>query len=204
MDKINHIKKRISDLCSTYKIIATMSTLAIRLKQYSVVFAQHKELKKVFSDIVETVNINYSKEIKNKVINLDIESLPDELSSLVLVKTYNEILALQYSSLFGKNLKNNIKLHQMSLELNPTEGIIHYNMAVLLQKSKKYDEVIDFCKKMIPMTNSQSLKNILADTYEKIGEIGEAIKLHREYFQKNEGDVVTKNKLNELYRKALK
>ena len=204
MDKVKRIEKRISDLCSIFKVIATMITLAIRSKQYSVVFTQHKELKKVFSDIVKTVSLNYSKDITNKVINMDLDSLPSELSSLKLIQTYNEILALQYSYLFGKNLKYNIKLHKMCLELNPTEGIIHYNMAVLLQKCKKYDEVIDFCKKMIPITNSQSLKNVLADTYEKIGEIGEAIKLQREYFKKNENDITTINKLKKLYRKALK
>ena len=66
----------------------------------------------------------------------------------------------------------------MSLDFNPNEGIIHFNIANLLYGKKKYNEVIDYCRTVLPLTDSQSLKFLMADAYEKIGEYGESIKLY--------------------------
>lgn len=204
MSKPNEIKNAIGNLCNTYKVVATLSSLAIRAKEYSVVFAQHKELKKIFANIVDIISEVYPKVVVRKVRTLETDDLPEELSSLKIIKTYNEILALQYSYLFSGNLKRDLILNKMSLDFNPKEGVIHYNIANLLYRKKKYNETIDYCKTVLPITDSQSLKFIMADAYEKIGEYGESIKLYREYFKNNEGDMGIKHKLNELYRKALK
>lgn len=204
MGKQDEIKDVIGNLCNTYKVVATLSSLAVRAKEYSVVFAQHKELKKIFADIVDIISEVYPKVVARKVKKLETDDLPEELSSLKIVKTYNEILALQYSYLFSGNLKRDIILNKMSLDFNPNEGIIHFNIANLLYGKKKYNEVIDYCRTVLPLTDSQSIKFLMADAYEKIGEYGESIKLYREYFKNNEGDMGIKHKLNELYRKALK
>ena len=131
-------------------------------------FAQHKELKKIFANIVDIISEAYPKVVARKVRTLETDDLPEELSSLKIIKTYNEILALQYSYLFSGNLKRDLILNKMSLDFNPKEGVIHYNIANLLYRKKKYNETLDYCKTVLPITDSQSLSRTFLCSFSRI------------------------------------
>lgn len=202
MDK-NALKDKLTDLTNVYKIVGTLSVLAVAQKDIETVKEQYKILKEIFSEIIELVEKNCSKNEVEMVKDLDIDNLPEHLKPLTTVDIYNKILALKYTNIEIEDYKDKIEINKMSVELNHIEEMAYLNIAKTLHKQKKYVETIRLCEYIKTLATTAPVYEILGDVYRDLKYYDESIASYKRYLELNENDIEAKARLDEIYEEAL-
>lgn len=196
-------KNRITDLCNSYKALASLSMLALAEKNIKQVIKLHNGLNDLFNDIVKFITLLNDKEILKSVKELEIDNLPDYLSSLKTVFSYNKILSLNYTETEIDDIQDKILLNKMSVEFNHAEEIPYLNIARVLYEQGKYAEAVELCEFIKTISDTAPVWNLLGDIYRAVKRYGQCINAYRIYLELNEDDEEVANKLAEVYEEAL-
>ena len=202
MDK-NVLKNKLTDLTNAYKVVGTLSVLAVAQKDIETIKEQYKILKEIFSEIVEVVEKNCSKKEVEMVKNLDIDNLPEYLKPISTVDIYNKILALKYTNIEIEDYEDKIEINKMSVELNHIEEMAYLNIARTLYEQKKYVEAIRLCEYIKTLATTAPVYEILGDVYRDLKYYDESIASYKRYLELNENDTDAKARLDEIYEEAL-
>ena len=197
------IKNIIQDYSNMYKAISTMAVLCIAKKDFMTIKHNHEILAGLYSRILKFVKTACSEKVVEQIENSDFTNLPEELSPLSIVDTYNKILALKYTEVETDSLEERIELNKMSIELNCNEEIPYINLANVLYENGKYPETMEMCSVLKEISDTAPMWEILGKTYRKLGMYGEAIESYRKYLRLNESDNEALECLNEIYEEAL-
>lgn len=202
MDK-DVLKNKLTDLTNTYKIVGTLSALAVAQGDIPSIKEQYKVLKEIFSEIMTLIEKNCSKKEIELAKNLDVENLPEYLAPLSTIDIYNKILALKYTNVETENYEDKIEINKMSIDFNHTEEMAYLNIAKVLYEQKKYIEGLRLCEYIKTLATTAPVYEILGDIYRDMKYYGDSVASYKRYLELNENDTDAKARLNEIYEEAI-
>ena len=202
MDK-KVLQNKLTDLANTYKIVGTLSTLAVAQKDIKSVKNQYKILKEIFAEMIDLTEKNCPKNEVELAKNLDVDNLPEYLKPLATVDIYNKILALKYSNLETESYEDKIEINKMSIDFNHTEEMAYLNIAKVLYEQKKYVEGLRLCEYIKTLATTAPVYEILGDIYRDLKYYGDSVASYKRYLELNENDTEAKDRLNEIYEEAI-
>ena len=85
------IAKELSDLCNSFKSMALLAMLLIERRDFDTVYTYHKQLIKLYEDILSFIRSTCPEEIFNKIENEDFNELPDYLDYIKIANTYKKM-----------------------------------------------------------------------------------------------------------------
>ena len=199
----NSITEKLNKYINAYKLTANLSMPAICNNDYNTVLNLNKMLKEIWAEILNIVKNNCEKDYYEKVKNFELNKLPDEFQGIKSVDIYNKILALKYTNIKLNDPKKQIRINELSLELNPDEDIPQINIAKIYYHEKKYEKAIKICTNIINISETAPAWEILGDIYQKQKDYGKAVESYKKYLELNENDTKGEEKLYKTYRESV-
>ncbi|MCM1266146.1 MAG: hypothetical protein NC200_08105 [Candidatus Gastranaerophilales bacterium] len=196
-------KNKITDLCNSYKVVATLSMLALSEKNVKCVIKLHNDLNAIFGKIIEFIALLNDEELLSKVKNLEVSELPEYLSSIKTIFSYNMMLSLKYAQTEVESVEEKILLNKLSIDFNYKEEIPYLNIAKLLFEEKHYAEALELCEFIKTITETAPVWNISGDVYRALKRYGKCIEAYKTYLDLNEDDDEVAEKLLQVYEEAL-
>ena len=201
--KVEFYKNRLTELCNSFKAIASLSILALEQKNFKKVMLLYKKLNNVFEDIKKLVELYGDTNLTKQVKELDMANIPEEFDILKTIDSYYKVLSLKYAQTEFESDEEKILLNKISIELNYKEEIPYLNIARIMYSNGKYAEAIELCEYIKTITDSAPVWNILGDIYRATKDYGMAIEAYKKYLELNEDDYEIEKVLEEVYEEAL-
>lgn len=202
-NKEEFLKTKLTDFCNQYKAIASLSILAIAKNDVSLVKKLHNDLKKIFEDTMNFLDLFCSKSMLLKYRNLDFSTIPSNFESLKIIDSYQKILSLKYTKVETDNIEDKILLNKMSVEFNPMEEIPYLNIARILYENKNYFESLELCEYIKTITDTAPVWSLIGDIYRELKMYGKSIEAYKYYLKLNEDDDEASETLQKIYEEAL-
>lgn len=204
MVKEKFLKYRLTDLCNSYKAIATLTTFAIASKDFPQVKKQFFLLKEIFNRVLSLIKPIVKTEIYKNAKNLNVSELPDYLEPLKTIDAYCKILSLKYANYETSDFKEKLMLNKMSIDCNCMEDIPFIKIGRALFENGNYPEAMQICYHLKEISDTAPTYSLMGDIYRKQGNYGEAINAYLKYLELNENDEEGMETLQQLYEEALK
>ncbi len=176
----NLTEARIQELCDSYKIIVSLSMLAIAEDDIDGIFTLNESLKRIW----ELVKNSGHKDLE-------------------LLETYQKILALEYSKLETESINDKLKLIKLAIDFDYSQSLHCLELAKFLHKEKKYPEAIILAQYLATICNEVPPLQILGKCYRELKMYDMSIKAYNSYLLINKNDKKAKEELNEIYEEML-
>jgi len=196
-------KTKLTDLCNTYKSIASLSILSCARNDIEQIKKLHNDLNEVFSSVVQFLKKTGSAKIAEQITYDEYGHLPEDFNSLKIIDSYKKILSLKYTNVETDNIEDKIYMNKLSVELNPPEEIAYLNIARALYENGNYAESLELCKFIKTISDTAPVWCLLGDIYRSLKMYGESIDSYRTYLELNENDEEAEQTLSEIYEEAL-
>lgn len=172
---------RINELCDSYKIIVSLSILAIAENDIDGVFTLNQSLKRIW-----------------KSLKHDIDS-----KNAQLLETYNKLLGLEYSKLKTENPDEQLKILKLCINFDYSESLHSIALAKFLYQEKKYAEAILLAEYLTTVCESAPPFLVLGKCYKDLKMYDMSIKAYKSYLILNENDKEAEKELNEIFEEML-
>ena len=186
--KVEFYKNRLTDLCNSFKAIASLSILALEQKDFKKVILFYEKLNNIYSDIIKFVELYADENLTRQVKELDLNEIIEDFEVLKTIDSYYKMLSLKYAQTEFESDEEKILLNKISIELNYKEEIPYLNLAKIMYNNAKYAESIELCEYIKTITDSAPVWHILGDIYRATKDYGMAIEAYKKYLELNEDD----------------
>ena len=123
---------------------------------------------------------------------------------LNIVDIYNKLLSLKYLGFKTENSEEKIIISKMSIEFNPEEELAYISLAKSLYEFGKYPEAVSLCEYIKTFSETAPVWEILGDVYRDLEVWGKSVEAYKKYVEINDGDLEVADKLESVYKEALK
>ena len=195
--------KKINELSYEFKVVSTLSILAIRKNDLPAIKLIHENLNNIYTKITDKIKQAFGESIIKYIKNEEFNKLPKELSCVRMIDTYKKFLAYEYLNVKSDNLIDKVILNKMSIEFNPFDDLSFINLGRLFLDEGKFKEAIATISYLKGFSTTYPIYSLSGDIYKKLGRYGEAIENYLTCLRKNKKDNDIIKKLDETYEEAL-
>lgn len=174
-------EKRIDELCDSYKILVSLSMLAVAENDIDGVFTINQSLKRIWDSLKNDIDSN----------------------TIQLLDTYNKLLALEYSKLKTDNADEQLKIIKLCIDFDYSESLHSIALAKFLYQEKKYTEAIMLATYLTTVCEIAPPFLVLGKCYKDLKMYDMSIKAYKSYLILNENDKEAEEELNEVFEEML-
>ena len=172
---------RINELCDSYKIVVSLSMLAVAENDIDGVFTLNKSLKRIWNTL-KPYNDN---------------------KNVQILDTYNKLLALEYSKLETDNPDKQLKIIKLCIDFDYSESLHDIALAKFFYQEKKYPEAIMLSQYLTTICDSAPPYLVLGKCYRDLKMYDMSIRAYKSYLTLNENDKEAEEELNEIFEEML-